>query len=96
MWDQPELRAGPQPPELGGRPLTEGHITLSTGLLDAVPEAVVAMPHPSYWPFLLTLGLLVLAFGALTGNAALLVAGVVGTLVGMAGWFWPRGETQET
>jgi cytochrome c oxidase subunit 1/cytochrome c oxidase subunit I+III len=96
MWDQPELRAGPQPPELGGRPLTDGHLTLSTGLLDAEPEAVVAMPHASYWPFLLTVGLLVLAFGALTGNGALLLAGVVGTLAGIGGWFWPRGETQET
>ncbi|HEY8200880.1 MAG TPA: cytochrome c oxidase subunit I [Actinomycetota bacterium] len=96
MWDQLELRTGPQPPELGGRPLAEGHLTLSTGLLDAVPEAVVPMPHASYWPFLLTVGLLVLAFGTLTGNVALLLAGVVGTLAGMAGWFWPRGETQET
>jgi cytochrome c oxidase subunit I len=96
MWDQLELRGGPQPPELGGRPLADGHLTLSTGLLDAVPEAVVPMPHASYWPFLLTVGLLVLAFGTLTGNVALLLAGVVGTLAGMAGWFWPRGETQET
>jgi cytochrome c oxidase subunit I+III len=96
MWDQPELRDGPQPPELGGRPLADGHLTLSTGLLDAEPEAIVPMPHASYWPFLLTVGLLVLAFGALTANGALLSAGVVGTLIGIGGWFWPRGETQET
>jgi cytochrome c oxidase subunit I+III len=96
VWDQPELRDGFQPPELGGRPLADGHLTLSTGLLDAEPEAIVHMPHASSWPLWLTVGLLVLSFGVLTGNIALLVAGVVGSVAGMAGWFCPRGETQET
>jgi cytochrome c oxidase subunit I len=96
MWDQPELKEGPQPPGLGGRPLAGGHVTLSTGVLGAEPEAVVAMPHASPWPLWLTVGLLVLSFGCLTGNAALLTTGGVGALAAMAGWFWPRGETQES
>jgi cytochrome c oxidase subunit 1/cytochrome c oxidase subunit I+III len=96
VWDQPELRDGAQPPEHGGRPLADGHLTLSTGVLDAEPEAVLAMPHDSSWPFWLTVALLVLSFGALTGNVALLVGGAVACVAAVGGWFWPRGETQET
>jgi cytochrome c oxidase subunit 1/cytochrome c oxidase subunit I+III len=96
MWDQPELADGVQSPEDGGRPLTEGHATLSTSMLDARPQAIVHMPHASVWPFLLTLGLLVLAFAVLLDNWALSVAAVVASVGGLIGWYWPRGQTQET
>ena len=96
MWDQPELADGVQSPEDGGRPLTDGHVTLSTSMLDARPQAIVHMPHASVWPFLLTVALLVLSFAVLLDNWALSVAAVVASVGGLIGWYRPRGQTQET
>ncbi|MGH2773470.1 MAG: hypothetical protein ACRDIU_10110, partial [Actinomycetota bacterium] len=72
------------------------HITLSTTVLEARPEAEIHMPHPSPWPVLLSLALTVLFFGVLIDSAALSAFGLAATVAGIGGWFWPRGETQET
>ena len=96
VWDQPELRAGDQPVDKGGHPMAGGHITASTSLLDAQPQAIVHMPHGSAWPFYLTLGLTVVFTGLLLGSVALAGAGLIATISSICGWFWPRGETQET
>jgi cytochrome c oxidase subunit I+III len=96
MWDQPELRDGAQGPEEGGRSLTGGHLTLSTSLLDARPQAIVHMPLPSPWPFILTIALLVLFYSLLLGAWPVAVLAVLASAAALAGWFWPRGQTQET
>ena len=96
MWDQPELVDGVQAPEDGGRPLTDGHVTLSTSMLDARPQAIVHMPHASPWPFLLSTTLLVLSFAVLLDIWALAIAAVVASVAALMGWYWPRGQTQET
>jgi heme/copper-type cytochrome/quinol oxidase subunit 1 len=96
MWDQPELAGGAQSPDEGGRPLTDGHLTLSTSLLDAKPQAVVHMPHATVWPFLLSVALLVGFYALLLDAWAVAVAAVVASGAALMGWFWPRGETQET
>jgi cytochrome c oxidase subunit I+III len=96
MWDQPELRTGAQPVDQGGYPLEEGHETLSTSLLDGTPQAVVHMPHASPWPFALTLALTVLLYGILLDVLVVTTIGALGSVVGLMGWFWPKGETQET
>ena len=96
VWDQPELAAGDQAPEEGGRPLDTGHVTLATSTLDARPQGVVDMPHSSPWPFLLAVALLVLFSAVLLELWAVAVAAVAATGAGLAGWFWPRDETQET
>jgi cytochrome c oxidase subunit I+III len=96
MWDQPELAAGAQHPDAGGRPLTGGHLTLSTSPLDARPQAVVHMPHSTPWPFFLTLALLLVAVGVLLNAWPVAIVGVVASGAGLAGWYWPRGQTQET
>jgi cytochrome c oxidase subunit I+III len=95
-WDQPDLRDGAQPPDQGGRALTGGHLTLSTSLLDGTPRAVVFMPHATAAPLVASLGLLLGFWGYLFG--AYLIAGVGAAIFsgGMIGWFWPRGQTQET
>jgi len=95
MWDQPELHGG-QAPEDGGFALADGHTTLSTSMLDAEPQAVVHMAHASPWPFYLSCALLVLFFGLLLQAYAVAIAAAVACTVGLMGWFWPRGETQET
>jgi cytochrome c oxidase subunit 1/cytochrome c oxidase subunit I+III len=96
LWDQPELHDGPQRPEQGGFMLPEGHETLSTSLLDGTPQAIVHMPHATPWPFFLTVAMLVLAYGVLISGWAIAVAGAIGCVFGIAGWFWPREQTQET
>jgi cytochrome c oxidase subunit 1/cytochrome c oxidase subunit I+III len=96
VWDQPELRDGAQPPESGGYPLEDGHSTLTTSLLDGTPQAVVHMPHATLWPFVLTVALTVLVYGVLLDAHAVTALGALGSVVGLLGWFWPQGETQET
>jgi cytochrome c oxidase subunit I+III len=96
VWDQDELRAGPQPPELGGYTLDEGHETLTTSMLDATPQAVAKMPHHSPWPFALTIAMLVFFYGILLDGWFLVAIGGIGIAAGIIGWFAPRGETQET
>jgi cytochrome c oxidase subunit I+III len=95
-WDQPDLRGGAQPPEAGGRPLADGHTTLSTSLADAEPQAIVHMPHASPWPFFLTLALTLAFYGFLFSSWGLAVVGAVASAGGLMGWLWPRGQTQET
>ncbi len=96
VWDQPDITAEGQLPEDGGYSLDEGHIQLSTSLLDAKPQAVVHMPHDSMWPFYLALVLLVFFYAVLFDVYLVAVAGIVAVFGSIAGWFWPRGETQET
>ena len=96
MWDQPELADGGQAPPEGGRPLTGGHVTLSTSMLDARPQAIVHMPHASPWPFFFSVALLVLFFVLLLEWWYLAVAAALTAVITMMGWFWPRGQTQET
>ena len=96
MWDQPELTSEGQPLEDGGYALTDGHTTLSTSMLDAAPQAVVHMPHDSTWPFWLTCSLLVMFYGMLLEFAFVAVVGGILSALSLVGWFWPRGETQET
>jgi cytochrome c oxidase subunit 1/cytochrome c oxidase subunit I+III len=96
MWDQPELGPHGQPPEAGGRGLGGGHNTLGTSLLEAEPEVVVPMPHESPWPLLLTMAMAVVFLCLLVGTWVLSAVAAVATAISVAGWFWPRGETQET
>jgi cytochrome c oxidase subunit I+III len=95
-WDQPELRGGAQPPEAGGRPLADGHTTLSTTLAGAEPQAIVHMPHASPWPFFLTLALTLTFYGVLLSAWVVAAVGAVVSAGALMGWLWPRGQTQET
>jgi cytochrome c oxidase subunit I+III len=96
MWDQPELSVGPQRPEDGGYPLAGGHVTMSTSMLDGTPQALVHMPHQSPWPLILTVAMLTFLYGILIDAYVVAAIGAVGSAAGLIGWFYPRGETQET
>lgn len=96
VWDQEELKHGSPSPAQGGHPLTGGHEAFSSSMLDGTPLAVMEMPHESAWPPLLTLALGVFFYGALLDSYLLVVLGGAGSVGGLMGWFWPKGETQET
>jgi cytochrome c oxidase subunit I+III len=96
MWDQPELSVGPQRVEDGGYPLAGGHVTMSTSMLDGTPQALVHMPHQSPWPLILTVAMLTFLYGILIDAYVVAAIGAVGSAAGLIGWFYPRGETQET
>ena len=49
-------------------------------------EDHIHMPHPSYWPLVMTSGMLPIAYAAVYKNVVLGVIGVVWMLVGMYGW----------
>jgi cytochrome c oxidase subunit I+III len=95
-WDQPDLRDGSQPEEKGGIELADGHLTLSTSMLDGTPQAVVHMPHESPWPFLLSAALMLFFYGVLIDVPAVTAVGGTAVATAIGGWFWPKGETQET
>jgi cytochrome c oxidase subunit I len=96
MWDQPELQRGPQRPEDGAYLLADGHETLSTSMLDAGPQGILRMPHASPWPVALTVALMASLYGMLVDAYVFAGLAAVACLASIAGWFWPRGETQET
>jgi cytochrome c oxidase subunit I+III len=96
MWDQPELHQGPQRPEDGAYLLADGHETLGTSMLDASPQAVLRMPHESPWPVALTIAVMWSLYGVLVDAYVFAAIGAIACLGCVAGWFWPRGETQET
>ena len=95
MWDQPDLHGG-QAIEDGGYALDDGHTTLSTSLLDAEPQAVVHMAHASPWPFYLSVALLAFFYAVLLDAHVVAIVAAAGCIATLMGWFWPRGETQET
>lgn len=93
MWDQPELHAGT--PDGGGRTLVDGHLTLVTSALDAVPQGIASMPHASLWPFWTTVALTVTMFALVfEGDVAAVTASLAGAGVigGVIGWFSPEEE----
>ena len=96
MWDQPELSAGPQHPDEGALVLAEGHETLGSSMLDARPQAALEMPGESPWPLTLTVALTALCLTMLIQIWALAALAALGCVVAVIGWFWPRGESQET
>src|SRR5918996_820133 len=96
MWDQPELHRGPQRPEDGAYVLADGHETLGTSMLDAGPQTILRMPHESPWPVALTVALMASFYGLLVDAYVFASLGAVACVAAIAGWFWPREETQET
>ncbi|MGH3665028.1 MAG: cytochrome c oxidase subunit I [Egibacteraceae bacterium] len=89
LWEQPHhegVRAEP-----GGRHLdVEGeHQTLATAGPEARLEAVLDMPHPSYWPFVLAVSLLGVFTALLLRSFELGVVAFVVLAIALLGWHWP-------
>jgi cytochrome c oxidase subunit I len=85
VWDQPELCSMGRVQRLS-MTLAEGHDTLGTTAVDAVEEAVLAMPESSFAPLVTATGLGLLFGGLLTGAMPLVVLGGAVTIAGILAW----------
>ncbi|MGQ0714422.1 MAG: cytochrome c oxidase subunit I [Gemmatimonadaceae bacterium] len=98
LWEQRDLDA--EDPALDaelqamrGRP--EGwRSTLIVSIKDGHPEGISWIPGPTIWPFVLSLGFLLLFTAALVNSLWLSAAGTLITAVATAGWFWPTRSQQ--
>ncbi len=101
LWDQPIATVGDEAEPHHGRPVllppdgVEEHYTLSTTGVDAEPEQVIAMPHPTPWPLVLVIGITIALYGVLVRGFWLGIAGVLLVAVALGGWFWPTWEDEE-
>jgi cytochrome c oxidase subunit 1/cytochrome c oxidase subunit I+III len=90
LWDQPELRdMGRRVHDLE-RTLANGHDTLGTTVVDAVPEAVLAMPEPTYVPVVTAVGITAVFVGFLTISYPVIGIGTVAFVAGLLGWVRPK------
>jgi hypothetical protein len=100
LWDQqplpvivsddgdPELRDLAPAGALDRRsPMAEG--------LQGVPAGSLAVPEPTWLPFTVAVGMLVLAVGALHRSVPVLVVGGVAGLVGLVWWTWRTEQEPE-
>jgi cytochrome c oxidase subunit I len=87
LWDQPELRpaadAGPFGPD--GAADRETPITTA---VDAQPAEVMVIPHDTYTPFLVALGISVFFTAFLLEAVLVGVLGVVVGVTALARWLW--------
>jgi cytochrome c oxidase subunit I+III len=94
MWDQDDF--GPRSEEEAEklRPLDHGPAhwrgTLVVRPVTGEPLAIVHMPASTYWPFVLSLGMLALFVAALIEDQVLFWVGVGISAVALTGWFWPQ------
>jgi cytochrome c oxidase subunit I+III len=93
LWEQRSLRPEDRVTAETLRPLdaapTRWRGGLCVSMVDARPLALVHLPGPSIWPFILAVGFVLLFSAALVDSAGLALAGGGVTLVALAGWFRP-------
>jgi cytochrome c oxidase subunit I+III len=65
---------------------------LCVSMRDARPLAMVHLPGPTIWPFVLSVAFVFLFAGALVDNGLVAGIGAVIGAVAVAGWFWPTSS----
>jgi cytochrome c oxidase subunit I+III len=96
MWDQTTLKpVEDDDPEvvwaarqLDRRP-ERWRGSLIVGVADGRPLALAHLPRRSSWPFVVSVGFLLLFTAALLDHPWIALAGLAVTAVGLGGWFWP-------
>jgi cytochrome c oxidase subunit I+III len=67
---------------------------LIVSVLDGKPLAIAKMPHPTYAPFIMSLGFVLMFAGALFENLWILGPGVAVTAGSLYAWFRPREDEE--
>jgi cytochrome c oxidase subunit I+III len=62
---------------------------LCVSMRNARPLALVHLPGPTIWPFVLSVAFVLLFAGALVDSGRLAAAGGVVAAMALSGWFWP-------
>jgi cytochrome c oxidase subunit I+III len=63
--------------------------SLIVGVMDGRPLALAHLPRQSIWPFVLSVGFLLLFTAALLDNLWTAIAGAIVSAGAITGWFWP-------
>ncbi|HEX2027413.1 MAG TPA: cytochrome c oxidase subunit I [Nitriliruptorales bacterium] len=101
LWEPEMQRVGAEEEPQHDRPVLlppEGeveHYTLATGGIDAEAENVMAMPAPSFWPFVVSLAVTTIFYAMLVRQFWVGVVGALVAATGLMGWYWPRWEEGE-
>src|SRR5437763_3049261 len=92
LWDQRPLPTadpdGDDATKSLGPQGAEHHETPETTGLDARPTATLDLPHPTYLPFILALGIGVVFVGLMIQAVLVGVIGAAAGVVGMTWWLW--------
>ncbi len=96
LWDQATFVAPDPPTARVLSALDEAPTRWRGGLVvspaRAVPVAIVHLPSSTIFPFVLSVGFLLLFAAALLDSVTLAALGAVVSIVGVVGWFWPQAS----
>ncbi|SDW67157.1 cytochrome c oxidase subunit I [Roseicitreum antarcticum] len=96
LWDQPELTRG-DPEALPGalRETAPDHRreTLGCDPVSGAPIQILRLPHPSWSPLILAVGLALVFVLVLAGQYVWVTAGAVIALIGLTMWVWEPSDS---
>jgi cytochrome c oxidase subunit I+III len=92
LWED-RLDEGARSELYSGPLLINGRETPETTTLDAQTRAVLRMPGDSYWPFALTVALMIVFYGLLTRAWWLFGVAMAATFACCVAWLWPQHVT---
>ena len=97
LWERDQHYAAEQAGEVASTAGVSGALQKATPFtegLDPAPEAALRVPEPTYLPFALAAGLMVLVVGLLVNATVVAVVGLLAGAVAMARWAWRTGDTE--
>jgi cytochrome c oxidase subunit I+III len=100
LWEQESIRQGDGPikrllEELAQWPL-HWRAALTTTLLDSRPTEIFRVSGPSIWPFITSVGVILMFAAEIFTLRILVLSGAILTVASLVGWHWPdRIETTE-
>jgi heme/copper-type cytochrome/quinol oxidase subunit 1 len=95
LWEEALCLDGPRSAIDRGMVLDEGKETVTSTLLDAVPDRIVEMPEDTAAPAWLALAMAILFVGLLTKLWPVAACGGIGCGAALLGWLWPRRQLLE-
>ncbi|MCI0398996.1 MAG: cytochrome c oxidase subunit I [Chloroflexi bacterium] len=94
LWEQEALHQGDEKVERLVRALSEWPTTwraaLATSTLEAQPEEVFRVSGPSLWPFIASVGVMIIFAAEIFRLHLLTLGGVLVLTVAIIGWHWPE------